>query len=134
MVTTVTTTTTTISTTTTTEVKKDVEKPVETSIKAEVDKMMAEEDSRLRMTRRTAVAIDQGNLYFKLGQESGFKTYINQVSLYSSCNCEVGGLNFLSIYYEVPMGANRKHRVRHTLVVARYFPIHWIKPENWPLW
>ena len=65
MVTTVTTTTTTISTTTTTEVKKDVEKPVETSIKAEVDKMMAEEDSRLRMTRRTAVAIDQGNLYFK---------------------------------------------------------------------
>ena len=94
MVTTVTTTTTTISTTTTTEVKKDVEKPVETSIKAEVDKMMAEEDSRLRMTRRTAVAIDQGNLYFKLGQESGFKTYINQVSLHNSCNCEVGGLNF----------------------------------------
>ena len=111
-----------------------MEKPVETSIKAEVDKMMAEEDSRLRMTRRTAVAIDQGNLYFKLGQESGFKTYINQVSLHSSCNCEVGGLNFLSIYCEVPMGANRKHRVRHTLVVARYFPIHWIKPEYWPLW
>ena len=31
-----------------------------------------------RMTRRTIQAMEDGTLYYKLGQESTFKTYINQ--------------------------------------------------------
>ena len=76
-VTSTTTVTTTSTTTTTTEVKKE-ETPQPTRIKDEMVKMAAEEVNRLRMTRRTAEALSSGNLYFKLGQESTYKSYINQ--------------------------------------------------------
>ena len=82
-------TTSTVTTTTTVITKTETTTTTTTtaaalpSVKDEVVKL-AQEEPELRLTRRTAQQISAGVLYFKLGQENGYKGYVNQYTTNAS--------------------------------------------------